>query len=93
MTDVYMTTLKTKAEVTIAILKCKVLHFEFSSEFLRSVLYITFCPNLACCQRCFMVVQLLQSRMPICIPGVSFDYFYLHSLKTRPDLSFHLAMS
>ena len=82
-----------KAEVTIAILKCKCYSLNFLVSFLVQCFYITFCPNLACCQRCFMVVQLLQSRMPICIPGVSFDYFYLHSSKTSPDLSFHLAMS
>lgn len=84
---------QTKAELTVAVLKCKCYSLNFQVRVWSSALYITFCPNLARCQGCFMVVQLLQSGMPICIPGVSFDYFYLRSSKTGPDLSFHLAMS
>lgn len=50
------------------------------------LLYI-FCPNLSGCLWWGTVVQVLQSRMPICIPRVSFDDFYLHG---SPDFSGHL---
>jgi len=46
-----------------------------------------FCPNLSGCVWWGTVVQVLQSRMPICIPRVSFDDFYLHG---SPDFSGHL---
>lgn len=53
--------------------------------------YIFFCPNLSGCLWWGRVVQVLQSRMPICIPRVSFDDFYLRG---SPDffghLTFHL---